>query len=202
MFITSCFCGDPTFFARKRKSNYRSNCNFRIVQICYMKRRECRLLFSLNTQKLCRNDKWIFNLGYGNNRKKKVITCHNTCRVQYLIHSPHRISAGGSLSFMRCVSLTLTGLISAWRRGEASSAILAKSLSDCVTVLCLGQCKSRHLKVCGIMKRTCYFQTNGMSCILNWDIRCLCCRWRWFQVLLLLFWASSSNLPPPPPPPN
>ena len=38
-----------------------------------------------------------------------------------MIHSPHRISAGGSLLFMRCVSLTLTGLISAWRRGEASS---------------------------------------------------------------------------------
>ena len=52
-------------------------------------------------------------------------------------HFPHRISAGGTLLFMRCVSLTLTGLISAWRRGEASSAILAKSLSDSVTVLCL-----------------------------------------------------------------
>ena len=55
-------------------------------------------------------------------------------------HSPHRISAGGSLLFMRFVSLTSTGLISAWRRGEASSAILAKSLSDCVNVLCPGQC--------------------------------------------------------------
>ena len=109
------------------------------------------------------------------------------------IQSPHRISAGGSLLFMRCVSLTLTGLISAWGRGEASSAILAKSLSDCVTVFCLGQCKSRHLKVCGIVKRTCYFQTNGVSYILNWDVRCLCCRWRCFHTLL--FWASSSNSP-------
>ena len=72
-------------------------------------------------------------------------------------HFPHRISAGGSLLFMRDVSLTLTGLISAWRRGEASSAILAKPLSDCVTVLCLGQRKSRQVKVCGILKRTCYF---------------------------------------------
>ena len=105
--------------------------------------------------------------------------------------SPHRISAGGSLLFMSCVSLTLTGLISAWRRGEASSAILAKSLSDCVTVVCLGKYKSRHLKVCGIMKRAFYFQTNGISYIINWDVRCLCCRWRWFHVLL--FWASSSN---------
>ena len=94
---------------------------------------------------------------------------------------------------MRCVSLTLTGLISAWRRGEASLTILAKSLSDFVTVLCLGQCKSRHLKVCGIMKRTCYFQTNEISYILNKDVCCLCCPWRRFHVLL--FWASSSNCP-------
>ena len=110
------------------------------------------------------------------------------------IHSTCRISAGGSLLFMRCVSsLTLTGLISARRRGQTSSAILAKSLSDCVTVLCLGQCKSRRFKVCGIMKRTCYFQTNGISYILNWGVPCLCCWWRWFHVLL--FWDSSSNCP-------
>ena len=38
-------------------------------------------------------------------------------------HSPHRISAGGSLLFMKCVFLTLTGLVSARRRGEAPSAI-------------------------------------------------------------------------------
>ena len=76
------------------------------------------------------------------------------------ILSLHRISAGGSLLFMRCVFLTLTGLISAWQRGEASSAILAKPLSDCVTVLCLGQCKSRHLDVWGILKMTRYFQAN------------------------------------------
>ena len=110
------------------------------------------------------------------------------------VHSPHRISAGGSLLFMRCVSLTLTGLFSAWGRGETSSAILTKSLSDCVTVLCLGQCKSRHLRFCGILKRTCYFQTNWISYILNWDVRCLCCRWRCFH--MVLFWASSSNCPP------
>ena len=63
-------------------------------------------------------------------------------------HSPHRIYAGGRLLFTRRVSLTLTGLVSAWRRGEAPSAILAKPLSDCVTVFCLRQCKSRHLNVC------------------------------------------------------
>ena len=108
-------------------------------------------------------------------------------------HSSHRISDRGNLSFKGYVSLTLTGLFSAWGRGEASSAILAKSLSDYVTVLCLGQCISRHLRVCGILKRTCYFQTNWMSYILNWYVRCLCFRWRWFQVLL--FWASSSNCP-------
>ena len=90
----------------------------------------------------------------------------------YVCQSPHRISAGGSLLFMRCVSLTLTGLVSAWRWGEAPSAILAKPLSDCVTVLCLRQCKSRHLKVCEILKNTCYFQTNWTSCILNWGVRC------------------------------
>ena len=77
---------------------------------------------------------------------------------QFPVHSPHRISVAGRLLFMRCVSLTLTGLISAWRRGEESLPILANSLSDGVTVLCLGQWKSRHLKVCGIMKRTCYFK--------------------------------------------
>ena len=54
---------------------------------------------------------------------------------------------------MRCVSLTLTGLVSAWRRGEAPSAILAKPLSDCVTLFCLRQCKWRHLNVCEIKKR-------------------------------------------------
>ena len=54
---------------------------------------------------------------------------------------------------MRCLSLILTGLISAWRRGEAPSAMLAKPLSDYVSVLCLRQCKSRHLKVCEILKK-------------------------------------------------
>ena len=70
-----------------------------------------------------------------------------------LAHSPHRISAGGSLLFMRCVSLTLTGLVSAWRRGEAPSSILAKPLSECVTLFCLRQCKSTHLNVCEILKK-------------------------------------------------
>ena len=68
-------------------------------------------------------------------------------------HSSHRISARGSLLFMRCVSLTLTELVSAWRWEEAPSAILAKPLSDCVTVFCLRQCKSRYLNVCEIFKR-------------------------------------------------
>ena len=109
-------------------------------------------------------------------------------------HYPHRISAGGNLLFMMCVSLTLTGPISAWRRGEAFSAILVKPLSVCVTVLCMGQCKLRHLKVCGLLKMTCYFHTNWISYILNWDVRCLCRRWRQFHVFL--FWASSSNCTP------
>ena len=121
-----------------------------------------------------------------------TVGCTNGCVD--MIHSPHRISAGGSLLFTRGVSLTFTWLISAWRRGEASSAILAKPLSDCVTVLYPGQCKSRHLNVWGILKMTCYFQTNWISCILNRDVRCLCYRWRRFHVLL--FWASSSNCTP------
>ena len=41
-------------------------------------------------------------------------------------HSQHRISAGGSLLSKRCVSLTLTRLLSAWRQGESFLAILAK----------------------------------------------------------------------------
>ena len=86
-------------------------------------------------------------------------------------HSPHRISGGDSLLFMRCVSLTK--LVSAWWRGEAPSAILAKPLSDCVTVFCLRQCKSRHLNVCEILKRKYMLcQINWMSCILNWGVRC------------------------------
>ena len=104
-------------------------------------------------------------------------------------HSPYIISTGGSLLFI-CVSLNSTGLFSAWQRGETSSAILAKPFSDCVTVLCIRQCKSRHLRICESLKRTCYFQTNLISYILNWDVRCLCCRWPWFHVMLL--WPSSN----------
>ena len=96
--------------------------------------------------------------------KQKTIHTHrkswkSTGQFDKLVHrdgipqSPHRISAGGRLLFMRCVPLTLTGLVSAWRRGEAPSAILAKPLSDCVTVSCLRQCKSRHLNVCEILKK-------------------------------------------------
>ena len=73
---------------------------------------------------------------------------------------------------MRSVSLTLTGLVSAWWRGEAPSAILAKPLLDCVTVFCLRQCKSWYLKVCEIWKNTGYFQTNWISCIINRGVRC------------------------------
>ena len=107
------------------------------------------------------------------------------------IQPPHRISAGGSLLFMRCVSLTLTGLISAWRRGEASSEILAKPLSDYVTVLYPRQCKSRHLKVCEILeKNTCYCQTNWITCILDWGVHFdvvsdaghTCCCWSFLLV--------------------
>ena len=104
--------------------------------------------------------------------------CFFPCRHFHACHltprqSPHKISAGGSLLFMRCVSLTLTGLVSAWRRGEAPLAILAKPLSDCVTLFCLRQCKSRHLNVCEIKKKkTCNFQTNWIFCILNWGVRC------------------------------
>ena len=87
--------------------------------------------------------------------------------------SPHKISAGGSLLFMRSVPLTLTGPVSAWRRGEAPSTILAKPLSECVTVFCLGQCKSRHLNVYEILKKyICYFQINWISCTLNWGVHC------------------------------
>ena len=90
-----------------------------------------------------------------------------------------------------CVFLTLTGLISAWRRGEASSAILAKPLSDYVTVLCLRQCKSRHLKVCEILKKY-ILLSNKLNNLHSW-LRCAfwCCKWRRPHVLLLF--VSSSN---------
>ena len=95
------------------------------------------------------------------------------CTKKYmpLHHAPHRISAGGSLLFMRCGSLTLTGLISTWPRGVASPANLAKPSLDCVTLLCLVPWKSRHLQVCRILKGTYYFQTYWISCILNWDVK-------------------------------
>ena len=106
------------------------------------------------------------------------LSTQNLCRRQLIIHEV-------------CVlDLNRTNFIMA-----ARGSILGNfGLSDCVTALCMGQCKSRHLKVCGIMKRTCYFQTNGISCILNWDVRCLWCQWDRFHVLLL-FWTSSSNFP-------
>ena len=43
---------------------------------------------------------------------KLILDCHWD-------HSLHRISAGSSLLFKRCVSLTLTRLLSAWRQGES-----------------------------------------------------------------------------------
>ena len=67
---------------------------------------------------------------------------------------------------MRYVSLSLTGLISAWRRGEASSAILAKPLADCVTVLCVEQRRSRHFKVCGILKGHATFKQIGLTSVV------------------------------------
>ena len=70
-------------------------------------------------------------------------------------------------------SLTLTGLVSAWRRREAPSAILAKPLSDCVTVFCLRQCKIKAFeRLWNLEKNACYFQINWISCILNWGVHC------------------------------
>ena len=60
------------------------------------------------------------------------------------------------------------------QRGEAPSAILAKPLSDCVTILCLSE--AMQLKafesLWNFEKKKCYFQTNWISCILNWGVRC------------------------------
>ena len=85
-----------------------------------------------------------------------------------LNHSQHRISAGGSLLFMRCVSLTLTGLISAWRRGEASSANLAKSLSDCVTVFVCGNANQGIWKFVEVWKGHATFKQMGYLTFLTW----------------------------------
>ena len=112
--------------------------------------------------------------------REAALSTQNFCRRQLIIHE-------------LCV-LDLNWTIFSMAMRETSTAISTKPLSDCVTVLCLGQCKSRHLRVCGILKRTCYFQTNWISYILNSDVRCLCCRWRRFHVLL--FWVSSSNCLP------
>ena len=57
-------------------------------------------------------------------------------KKQYTLHT--YISATGRLLLTRYVSLTLTGLLSAWRRGEPSLAMLAKSLSAYECVICLG----------------------------------------------------------------
>ena len=106
--------------------------------------------------------------------------------MKHTVSTQNRITARGSLLFMRCVFLTFTWLVSAWLRREVPSAILAKPLlSDCVTVFCLRQCKSRHLKFVKFWNNTCYFQTNWKSFILNWSVRfdvvsdagrtCCCC---------------------------
>ena len=126
-----------------------------------------------NGGEIVSSSQWDFQPG------ESALFTQNLCQRKLIIHEVY--------------VLDLNWTISAWRRGKASSAILAKPLSDCVTFLCLGQCMSRHLRVCGILKRTYYSQRNWISYILNWDVRCLCCRWLWFHVLL--FWASSSNCP-------
>ena len=106
------------------------------------------------------------------------LSAQNLCRRQLIIHEVY--------------VLDLNWLILAWGRGEASSAILAKSLSDCVTVHCLGKFKSEDLRVCGIMERTCYFQTNWISYILNWDVRCrfTCCCVEIILLTALLNWRT------------
>ena len=111
--------------------------------------------------------------------QSEAATIHQSEKVPMaMFRSPHRISAKGSLSFMRCVSLTLTGLISAWRQGEAPSAILAEPLSSCVTILCLRQCKSRHLQVCEILKK--YVRCDVVS---DASHTCCCCLFLLLTVL-------------------
>ena len=68
----------------------------------------------------------------------------------------------------------------------------SESESVSVIVLCLGQCKSMAFEslwsyVKGVINKW----NISQSYIINWDVRCPCCRWRWFHVLL--FWVSSSN---------
>ena len=83
---------------------------------------------------------------------------------RYIYHSPHR----GRLLFMRCVSLTLTGLICKATR-ETCWPIPCHIVAP---VICLGQWRWKHFKVFEILKTTRYFQTNGIFSILNWDVRC------------------------------
>ena len=112
---------------------------------------------------------WLIGNGINDVDDEDILLRPGWCVI--IGHSPHKISAGGSLLFMRCVSLISTGLVSAWRREEAPWAILAEPVTDCVTVLCLRQWKQGIWKFVKFLKNTCYFQTNWISCILNWGVR-------------------------------
>ena len=85
--------------------------------------------------------------------------------------SPHRFSAGGSLLFMRCVSLTLTRLVSAWRRGEHPRQFW---LSHCqiVSLSFVWGNSNQGVWTFVKLKKKIHFQTNWISCIPNWGVRC------------------------------
>ena len=68
--------------------------------------------------------------------------------------SPRKTSAIGWLLFMRCVSLTFTGLFLRWTPVETFEALLAKLLSGCDSATCLTTCKAMHSNICEILKKT------------------------------------------------
>ena len=102
----------------------------------------------------------------------------------YLVPLPHKVFHGQQNS-LSTQNLCMRQLI------------LAKPLSNCGTVLCHGQSKSIHLKVCGILKRTCYIQIECLTLLTGTFVVCAvadagpaCC----------CFLASSAPTPTPHPP--
>ena len=126
-----------------------------------------------------------------------IMSCrcgHHRFRAQ----SPHRISTGGSLLFMKCVSLTLTGQVSAWQ-GSTIGDFGKALVRSCHCPLSEAMQLKAFESLWNVEKNACYFETNWISCILNWGVRCdvvsdarqcCCC-----QFLLLTFpppnWRTS-----------
>ena len=67
---------------------------------------------------------------------------------------------------MRCVSFTFIRLLPTWTPTEIFDALLAKHFADYDSIICPRKSKLRFMKVCKILKRTWYFQTDWTLCVL------------------------------------